>query len=191
MKLEATCTETQWPGKKQWELCLMQDAQSKTGSSRHLQEWHIRKDVGRQANGQRRLSKCVKGLKMKINKECVRKCKWFIRSRQSLRARDSCRKSWKVPSWDLWRKIRAQWAINTDKQITVRNVKKFPNFVVLVNPEQSFPAREFPDESWICIFNCILLDKWMHTSFYSAEILLNSCMHIISGYESSFIIDLH
>lgn len=81
---------------------------------------------------------------------------------------------------------------NTDKQITVQNVKKkFPNFMVLVNPEQSSPAREFPDESWICIFNLYPLRQLNAYSFYSAEIFLNSCMYIISGYESSFIIDLH
>ena len=44
----------------------MQAAQLKPGSMCHLQESHIKNDVGRQIHGQRRMAKVVEGLEVKI-----------------------------------------------------------------------------------------------------------------------------
>lgn len=51
----------------------MQAAQLKPGSMCHLQESHIKNDVGRQIHGQRRMAKVVEGLEVKIKNEYLKK----------------------------------------------------------------------------------------------------------------------
>ena len=159
-----------WPGQTQWELCLTQAGQIKLGSQCLLQESYIVKWFCRQKQGQRRMTKTVEGLKMKIHigylKTKNKKLIWLTCGTQNLGAPERCQWSQEVPPWGLWRKNRAQQVTSAEEQITTRSVKAVSNLMILVNPEQSPLAQEFPPCYWVTHLYIFLVSSQANESIH-------------------------